>query len=1714
MNHRTFQKIAGIFLIMAGFAAGAQVPAGNDWVLQHLQQDFWKFPVYTTGIHRIDSATLAVAGVLSAPGFDARKIQLFANGTEIPVYIEGEADGQINQGDYIEFFGKRNDASMERSSFHDTTYQVNHDFSLYTDTVYYFLSIGNTFLNKRFTAELAGDFNNYLPAENYFTTRVWFEPAGTYSSGSYFGEDYNKDSRYMDGEGWVGFPFGIDNSLPNTMEINLQTQGVYSTGPPAELKYSLVGRSKYTFKFPVYPGKSHHVKLQIDGASTVLDNFTYFGYSVYRNSIYLPASQLSTGYSTKFVFTAVDDMSSNPTQDPTRSDRNSIGRVELTFPHGTNLNNSITQWMWIPDHTAKTKTYFSLTNLTSSTGEPILYDITNSRRIKVFGSGTALQFLIPNSIPGNPSLKECFLTSESNIHAVNKLVPLVTGNRFQDIYTDFSQNQYDYLILTHTSLLAAANQYAQYRKFDGYPKLYQPVVLDVETLFEQFSYGIRNNPLAIENCLKFLIDNQMLPGTILIIGKGYSTLYTRKDTLTFRQSLIPGWGYPAADNVYLSRISPTHLQDVSLGRIAAPGPVEVLNYLEKVRQYEDTLRTRNEMWMKRAIHLGGGNNAGEQYIIKNSLESWEGVYESPYLGGNVTTFLKSSSEPMEIIKSQQLKNLINSGIRVMTFFGHGSATGFDISTDEVANYENEGRYPLVIVNSCYSGDLFNKIYSKSEEFVLTEKKGAIAYIGATNYSTIQVLIEINDTLYHHLANASYGKPIGELMRTSLGPLANNLTSFYHLTSYQQTTLHGDPAIVLSVQDKPDYRINETQVYFSPSNVTNEIDSFNIYIISQNAGMAVKDTFAVRIGRRYPSGVMVDTILRFPGTAFQDTFVLTHPVDRVNGLGLNQFEVELDALYEIQESDETNNKATVPLYIKAANLIPVYPYEFSIVPSGTVTLWASTTDPFSTQKRYHFQLDDDPGFQSPLAVHAVNGPGGIFQWTPSLTLTDSTVYFWRVAVDSADHPEGIFDWRMSSFHYIDGKTGWSQSHFHQFTKDEYQYIRQDTLNQQFAFVQDNIGITAQTGVYPNFPANQHYYAINGVLEYLSSYMISQNLPGGFVFAVFDTLEGKPLTTDNQSGTWDGPWGNLQEPTTTLTAFEFPTHSVQWQTKLTNFFDSIPNGYYVLAYSIKDHQAPTFPEALYQAFEGIGSSMIRTLPANSPYIIFGRKGAAIGDPLQVTEKMKSISTDSVRLEKTITTNWNSGQITSTDIGPASSWSAIYWKQGMLPTDPFFSDIVTYSVYGVDVNGAAFLFPNLSNLLANTDSVTNLGQIIDATLYPYLRLRVQMKDPLLHTPSQIKSWKVMYTPVGETALDPVSRYTFYSDTIQKGDSLRFSIATRNISPYPMDSLLVKWWILDGERILHHTDFKRYGPHPAGDTLYIDSIGFNTSVMSPGLSTLWIEVNPINPQTGRYDQPEQTHVNNIGEKVFLLKADDENPLLNVTFDGVRILDGDLVSARPAIEIQLNDENRFFVMNQPQDTALFRIYLKYPGGLEYVPVHFMQGAAEQMIFYPASGTGNKCRILFPADFLGTNGTFILRVEAMDKSQNQSGAIHYQISFRVESKATITEVLNWPNPFTTKTHFVFTLTGYEVPVDFRIQIMTVNGRMIRELTLAELGPLHIGRNITTGCWDGKDEFGDQVANGIYLYRVLTRLQGEEVEKATSGADRFFTEGWGKMYLMR
>jgi hypothetical protein len=374
------------------------------------------------------------------------------------------------------------------------------------------------------------------------------------------------------------------------------------------------------------------------------------------------------------------------------------------------------------------------------------------------------------------------------------------------------------------------------------------------------------------------------------------------------------------------------------------------------------------------------------------------------------------------------------------------------------------------------------------------------------------------------------------------------------------------------------------------------------------------------------------------------------------------------------------------------------------------------------------------------------------------------------------------------------------------------------------------------------------------------------------------------------------------------------------------------------------------------------------------------------------------------------------------------------------------------------------------------------------------------------------LIYDPAPEGALAANLLYRS-RDTLELGEKFDFSIAFKNISDVAFrDSIRVNAVVLDNNNVATIIPITRKKALLPGDTTQITA-SIDTRVFS-GANTLFIDVNP------NLEQPEQYRFNNFLYKNFLVRGDTHNPLMDVTFDGVHILNGDIVSAKPKIMIKVKDESKFLALD---DTSLVSVFVRYPG--TSVQRRYTFGT-DTLRFIPAdlSSGRNEATIEFSPAFLeDSNGDFYeLVVRAKDKSGNNAGNIEYNVRFQVYNKAMISNMFNYPNPFTTSTAFVFTITGSDVPQNIRIQIMTVTGKIVREITKQELGGLHIGRNITDYKWDGTDQYGQKLGNGIYLYRVITNQNGASLEKFKTidangdkvDTDKYFNKGYGKMYLMR
>jgi len=147
--------------------------------------------------------------------------------------------------------------------------------------------------------------------------------------------------------------------------------------------------------------------------------------------------------------------------------------------------------------------------------------------------------------------------------------------------------------------------------------------------------------------------------------------------------------------------------------------------------------------------------------------------------------------------------------------------------------------------------------------------------------------------------------------------------------------------------------------------------------------------------------------------------------------------------------------------------------------------------------------------------------------------------------------------------------------------------------------------------------------------------------------------------------------------------------------------------------------------------------------------------------------------------------------------------------------------------------------------------------------------------------------------------------------------------------------------------------------------------------------------------------------------------------------------------------------------------------------------ADTSIITYTFSPENPKVKVDFEPQL--SDGEYTLKVLWRNSEGNivdSSGIVKY---FQVSSEAQLLYVYNYPNPTSGETYFTFKLT--QIPDEIQIKIFTVAGRLIKEF---DLNSSELKFDFNKIYWDGRDEDGDPVGNGVYFYKVI--MQAGETSK--------------------
>jgi len=220
----------------------------------------------------------------------------------------------------------------------------------------------------------------------------------------------------------------------------------------------------------------------------------------------------------------------------------------------------------------------------------------------------------------------------------------------------------------------------------------------------------------------------------------------------------------------------------------------------------------------------------------------------------------------------------------------------------------------------------------------------------------------------------------------------------------------------------------------------------------------------------------------------------------------------------------------------------------------------------------------------------------------------------------------------------------------------------------------------------------------------------------------------------------------------------------------------------------------------------------------------------------------------------------------------------------------------------------------------------------------------------------------------------------------------------------------------------------------------------------------------------------------------DTEGPIIKIRFEGQNFVDGNLVGEKSILEVEIAD-------------SVSGVNIAGDIGHNITMVIDDQGSDEVILtdlfnYYENNFKAGKVRYEFSTykrfstaqsndlteQYGLAPGEHSITIKAWDNFNNSSITT---ANFTVVSDdiLKITNVFNYPNPFTSSTTFTFDVSR---DCKVKIKVYTVGGRMIETID-----NLQVGAGMYQLYWDGRDRDGDVLANGVYLYKIIATTQHQD-----------------------
>lgn len=804
----------GIFWVWLLFCLGtatAQRSYGPHSVLAN--GNWYRIGVKQEGIYKIDAAFLSTLGISTA-NLNSASIRLYGNGggmvdennatprpddlVENTIEVNDGGDGIFNGSDYFLFYAPGPHRWLKDSAGQSFRHRKN----LYSDTAYYFLSIGGA--GKRIVGQ------SPVSAPTVQVT--------TYDEHYFYENDLV--NFLNSGKEWYGEEFNNNLGGTLTRNITLDWTGL-NTARPIALATSLAARSV---------GAASSFTVKVNGQTA--------------QSVSLPA--VNGGLLDDYASQSEQKIQVQATQ----------GQLNIAISYSPSVNGAQGWLNWLE--------IFGRRNLAMQPGGPLLFrdwssvsaSATAGFTIANGSAGTIVWEITDPLRPARMSttLSGTQLSFANNASQLREYVAFTAANAVAPVAMGKVPNQdlhdaatADLILITHPSLATEAQRLAQFhRQHDGY----RVVMVTTEQVYNEFSGGAPD-PGALRDFVKMYFDKagadpSKQPKYLLLFGSGS---YDYRYRTSGNANLVPVYESPASlgplttytsddffglleDGDDINANDPNSTIDIGVGRIPARNIAEAKTMVDKILLYHST--SGFGPWRNQSVFVADDQDANLHLTDAEAVAAVAGTSNpliNPYkIYLDAYPVESSSAGARYPAVNDAIVNQVFNGALFVNYTGHGSyqrlAEEAVLTQAELNRFNNPGKLPLFITASCDFAPHDDPAKNSLGAGLLSgSANGAIALLTTTRLVFASSNRAINE---NYLQIALKPLPGGQYL--TLGESvrqAKNYTSQVNgdVLNTRKFTLLGDPAMRIAF---PEWKLQLTTLNGNPITGTDTLRALQKY----------------------------------------------------------------------------------------------------------------------------------------------------------------------------------------------------------------------------------------------------------------------------------------------------------------------------------------------------------------------------------------------------------------------------------------------------------------------------------------------------------------------------------------------------------------------------------------------------------------------------------------------------------------------------------------------------------------------------------------------------------------------------------------------------------------------------------------------------------------------------------------------------------------------